>query len=857
MISLSRRIGTAHLGACLVLALVAFSGCRDHDTNVPIALTQTPASQGGIVTLTYTLRNPDTVSVVVAIEYVGTDGIYRTATPATGSEPTTGLAATPGGTIHTFLWDARTDLGLGQYVVSIRISPQIGAHTGSPAYTLGFIVDNTNLLELVGALSHGRDGSRAAPTADGSVIVVGGAFDPATELFTPATNALAVGPDLPPSRAHGALVTLVDLDGGQDEPRPVYLGGVDANGTTLSQVDVFDAGNDTWTTDTALSTARSHMQATVLSGHYRVLLSGGRNGTSLVATDEAYDIVPIGAASTTVSPGAQRTNHSATLLPDGRVLVAGGESATGVTNTSLIFDPNTMSYTSGPRLATARADHAAALVGQTLYVLGGRDANGDALASIEIIDAALATTFTSLVNTDSSAVTLLAARYAAAVQVLGTRSVVLTGGRNQNASLVSGEIFHTAYLTIRYLNTPLHQSRDGHDATVVAGGNALLTGGGTRIVERYVPPAVSGNQSLSTEVDLPPARTEHSASALADGRVLLCGGTNGIVDSGALVSLATATVFDKDSTPASRFSATAGTLIAARRHHSATTLADGRVVLAGGLGTGGVPIASMESYNPATDSFSALSTTLPVATYGHSAVRLTDGRVLLCGGQSASSVTAAALIYDPAGPSLTAIGTMQHPRADHAAVLLASGKVLLAGGYNTPTTATSSAELFNPADNTFTLVSGNLGDNRIETAYTLLSTGDVIFAGGRQYATTAPIDAVVLYSATTESLATLSTPLAENRAGAQAMPAALGRALITGGFISAPVTGTRLAVNVTASAEIYDPTGSGATIEPLDPDLTQPSYSATVTPLTDGSYLRTGGRTDAGVVRQAAERVTP
>src|SRR5258707_14818553 len=80
----------------------------------------------------------------------------------------------------------------------------------------------------------------------------------------------------------------------------------------------------------------------------------------------------------------------------------------------------------------------------------------------------------------------------------------------------------------------------------------------------------------------------------------------------------------------------------------------------------------------------------------HSATVLADGRILVAGGSTGTAATNAAEIFDPALNSWTAVaGGMIQARSNHTASLLADGRVLFAGGDNAGT-PTASLEIFDP-----------------------------------------------------------------------------------------------------------------------------------------------------------------
>ena len=205
----------------------------------------------------------------------------------------------------------------------------------------------------------------------------------------------------------------------------------------------------------------------------------------------------------------------------------------------------------------------------------------------------------------------------------------------------------------------------GGTATALGDGSVLVAGGESPTIERYD----QASEQWTAAGDMPTARRGHTATRLADGRVLIAGGI--VCCSPQLVS-ATAEIYD----PASGGFQPTGSLATARGFHTATLLADGRVLVAGGLIGGQAFAASAEIYDPSTGQFSPAGT-MQVSRIGHSAIRLTDGRVLVLGGMQASEPTD---IFDPAADRWLP-GAMLEPAFGASTVtLLRNGKVLVFGG---------------------------------------------------------------------------------------------------------------------------------------------------------------------------------
>ena len=172
------------------------------------------------------------------------------------------------------------------------------------------------------------------------------------------------------------------------------------------------------------------------------------------------------------------------------------------------------------------------------------------------------------------------------------------------------------------------------------------------------------------------ARTGATATVLLDGRVLVAGGNN---TSG---NLASSEIYD----PTTGKFTPAGSLVTARTRNTATLLPDGRVLVVGGSTCGGScsSLATAELYDPTTGNFTATGS-MGVARVGQTATLLANGRVLVAGGGFAS-----AELYDPTTGKFTPTGSLGIARGNNTATLLLDGRVLIAGG------DTMSAELYQP-----------------------------------------------------------------------------------------------------------------------------------------------------------------
>jgi hypothetical protein len=339
-----------------------------------------------------------------------------------------------------------------------------------------------------------------------------------------------------------------------------------------------------------------------------------------------------------------RDLHTATLLADGLVLIAGGLTGPNTVNapvvataTAELYDPATNVSTQIVDMASARVTHTATVLtsgqkaGQVLI------AGGDLLGTAELFDP-------------------------------GTRQFTATG--------------------------KMASPRYGQTATLLANGTVLLAGGADSSgkaplasAEIYDP--TSG--AFATTGSMSTARTSHAAALLGDGRVLIVGGSDGNA------SLTGGEIYD----PASKSFTSTGAMLEARWGLTATSVAAGKVLVTGGFGLSGAPLSSAELYDPGTDPATGhfvAAGSMAVARGRHTATVLSDGTVLLVGGSDTLHTnaqppvcpgsfpctvlepTASIEVFDATTGLFVTAGPLATGRDAHTATLLPNGTVLVAGG---------------------------------------------------------------------------------------------------------------------------------------------------------------------------------
>ena len=302
----------------------------------------------------------------------------------------------------------------------------------------------------------------------------------------------------------------------------------------------------------------------------RVLIAGGmvENGVFLNSA-ELFDPAK-GMFAATASMQSRRVGHSATLLPNGKVLIAGGlagrvfEGGPGVVATTEVFDPATGRFTPGPSMNTPRTSHAAVLLlnGKVL-VAGGAGTNEQGLASAEIYDPAT--------NKWTPTGSMLTPRVARAAVVLKDGRVLVTGG-----------------------------------------------GEGWNLAEIYDPPSGAWHPTGNMTT----ARVKHAATLLPDGRVLITGGS----PDNQWHPVRSAEIFDPRT---NKFAAISQMELARFKIPDATAvLKNGRILIAGGA-------AEVEVYDNAAGKFFRAGS-LDEAHFFASTTLMKDGRALITGGYTAS-----------------------------------------------------------------------------------------------------------------------------------------------------------------------------------------------------------------------------
>jgi hypothetical protein len=355
--------------------------------------------------------------------------------------------------------------------------------------------------------------------------------------------------------------------------------------------------------------------------------------TFVIAAAAFHMAVPalssVGSVAPTASMVSPRSGQTATLLPDGKVLIAGGMRRNqDFYKSAELYDPATGKFLETGEMSQRRVGHIAVLLRSGKVLVAGGWIGQGGTDSAESYDPATAK-FSEIAK-------MTTRRGRPSATVLADGDVLIAGGEeHDNESIASAEIFHVKTLSFEPTG-PMHHARVSHTATLLNDGRVLIAGGyaGSPVAsaELYDP-----QKGVFTETgSLNTGRCKHTAGLLTDGRVLIAGGSdsrgwNGNLNSAEIYDPHTQKFTKASSMNDSRF----------KLPDEAVQLAFGRLLIAGGS-------REVEIFDPASGTFLVASGQMNDKWHYMSETKLRDGSVLLAGGYpNNDQATALAWIYRP------------------------------------------------------------------------------------------------------------------------------------------------------------------------------------------------------------------
>lgn len=322
---------------------------------------------------------------------------------------------------------------------------------------------------------------------------------------------------------------------------------------------------------------------------------------------------------------AQRMRSASVALPDGRVLVTGGNQpsfAAGAVKTAEFWTPGPEVWEFTDDMVDERFAHAMVVLkdGRVLAA-GGRDIKNTGTDRAEVWDPDT--------GKWTSAATMNDAHESFPMVVLNDGRVLVAGGSNRDYDPTAiAEIYDPETDAWTQIGG-MAEDRIWHTGTLLSDGRVLIAGGGDpdgpyiKSAEIYDP----AQDSWFSAGEMTIGRTQHSATLLKDGRVLVVGGRG---------KRQTSEIYD----PATNSWGEVSDMVEPRSEHADLLLPDGRVLILGGTGSR----TSIEAWDPSNNSWSPVGD-LQIGRYRHLVERLQDGRVLVMGGNGADGILAKTEVF--------------------------------------------------------------------------------------------------------------------------------------------------------------------------------------------------------------------
>lgn len=336
-----------------------------------------------------------------------------------------------------------------------------------PTEEPSFVTPNTFV--ETGSMNQRRRGNDAVLLLDGRVLAAGGetvATDilDSAEVYDPNEGTWTMVGSMGDRRVYAVVVVL-------STGHVLVAGGYGPGDTLLASAEIFDPATGTFTPTGAMSVGRARFQGVRLDNG-RVLVLGGNAEVGAHDSAEIYDPAT-GTWSATGSMHTTREALRAVRMADGRVVVTGGSDGIGdgtATNSTEIYDPLIGTFGQIGPMTVARDRHAIVLLGDTRVILAGGQSNSGIERASDIFDPRIGAT----VWTETAP--LGDRRYAASYVTLADGNALICGGFNGTSYLRGCEIYDAA-TDAWHDADQLSQATSGALMVTLADGQVLVCGG--------------------------------------------------------------------------------------------------------------------------------------------------------------------------------------------------------------------------------------------------------------------------------------------------------------------------------------------------------------------------------------------
>jgi hypothetical protein len=338
----------------------------------------------------------------------------------------------------------------------------------------------------------------------------------------------------------------------------------------------------------------------------------------LVFSLAVHAAAPSATALGTLTPGPAmlepRSGHSATLLPDGKVLIAGGMRRNqDFYKSSELYDPATRKFSRSGDMTMARVGQAAVLLPSGKVLIAGGWIGRGGTDTAEIYDP------TTQKFAPIGKMTTRRGNPSATLLADGDVLIVGGGDHDSPGGISSAEVFHSAALSFQSVG-PMHSARISHTATLLKDGRVLIAGGRGEALAAAAEIYDPKTRKFTETGRLITPRYKHTAGLLPDGRVLIAGGSDERDWTGKLSSTE---IYDSAS---GKFSGGAPLNDARFKLPETSVALNGGAVLIAGGGR------EVEIFDPASGRFQVAGGQMRDSRHFMTETKLKDGSVLLAGG---------------------------------------------------------------------------------------------------------------------------------------------------------------------------------------------------------------------------------